>query len=53
MAKANKCILSGIARDGTPPSTSWLEKWDNSVISTLVLLLLTLPALPDGISKGV
>ena len=52
-AKVNKCTSSGITRDNTPPSTSQLEEWDNNIISTLVPLLLTLPAPPNGISKGI
>jgi hypothetical protein len=43
----------GIVRDSILPSTSQLEEWDNSIINILVLLLLTLLALPNGIFKGV
>jgi hypothetical protein len=53
MAGVNKCTSSGIIKDGILPSTSRLKEWDNSVINTPVLLLLTLPALPDSIFKSV
>jgi hypothetical protein len=53
IAGANKYTLLGIVRDSTPPLTLQLGEWDNSVINIPALLLLTLPALPDGIFKGV
>jgi len=52
-AGVNKCTLLGIARDSTPPLTSQLGEWVNSVISTLASPLLTLPAPPNNISKGI
>ena len=52
-ARANKRTLSDIVRVGTPPLTSQLEEWVNGVISTLVLLLLTVPIPPNGVPEGI
>jgi len=52
-ARANERTLSDIARVGILPSTSRLEEWVNGVISTLVLLLLTVPVPPNGVPEGI
>ena len=52
-ARANKRTSLDIARVGTPPLTLRLEEWVNGVISTLVLLLPTLPIPPKGVPEGI
>ena len=52
-ARANERTSSGIARVGTPSSTSRLEEWVNGVIGTPVSPLPTLPVPPDGVPEGI
>ena len=52
-AGVNKHTSLDIVRVGTLPPTLWVEEWVNRVISTLILLLLNLPVLPNGVLDGI